>query len=78
MDNLIDMWHTGTSDMLTESAEAAETQLGGGRPPHVLPDKWRGMSLKQLNNFHEQREQQRLERKVLLQSQLHGVTSINA
>ncbi|XP_027879885.1 RIB43A-like with coiled-coils protein 1 [Xiphophorus couchianus] len=68
MDNLIDMWHTGTSDMLTESAEAAETQLGGGRPPHVLPDKWRGMSLKQLNNFHEQREQQRLERKKQLEA----------
>ncbi|XP_005801475.1 RIB43A-like with coiled-coils protein 1 [Xiphophorus maculatus] len=68
MDNLIDIWHTGTSDMLTESAEAAETQLGGGRPPHVLPDKWRGMSLKQLNNFHEQREQQRLERKKQLEA----------
>uniref|UniRef100_A0A3B3YFT9 RIB43A-like with coiled-coils protein 1 n=1 Tax=Poecilia mexicana TaxID=48701 RepID=A0A3B3YFT9_9TELE len=62
-DNLVEIWHTGTSDMLTETAEPAETYLGGGRPPHVLPDKWRGMSLAQLNNFHEQREQQRLEKK---------------
>uniref|UniRef100_A0A3B3YFW9 RIB43A-like with coiled-coils protein 1 n=1 Tax=Poecilia mexicana TaxID=48701 RepID=A0A3B3YFW9_9TELE len=71
-DNLVEIWHTGTSDMLTETAEPAETYLGGGRPPHVLPDKWRGMSLAQLNNFHEQREQQRLEKKVLLLSRLHA------
>ncbi|XP_054905327.1 RIB43A-like with coiled-coils protein 1 [Poeciliopsis prolifica] len=68
MDNMIDMWHTGTSDMLTETSEPAETYMGGGRPPHVLPDKWRGMSLQQLNNFHEQREQQRLERKKQLEA----------
>uniref|UniRef100_A0A3P9QE98 RIB43A-like with coiled-coils protein 1 n=1 Tax=Poecilia reticulata TaxID=8081 RepID=A0A3P9QE98_POERE len=71
-DNLVEIWHAGTSDMLTETAEPAETYLGGGRPPHVLPDKWRGMSLAQLNHFHEQREQQRLEKKVLLRSRLHA------
>ncbi|XP_014893401.1 RIB43A-like with coiled-coils protein 1 [Poecilia latipinna] len=67
-DNLVEIWHAGTSDMLTETAEPAETYLGGGRPPHVLPDKWRGMSLAQLNHFHEQREQQRLEKKKQLEA----------
>lgn len=60
-----EMWHTVTSDMMTERAEAAETDVGGGRPPHILPDRWKGMSAGQLNAIHREQEQQRLDRQVL-------------
>ncbi|MEQ2183973.1 hypothetical protein GOODEAATRI_003370 [Goodea atripinnis] len=61
-ENLAEMWHTVNSDMMTECAEAAERHVGGGRPPQVLPDRWKGMSPEQLSTFHREREQQRLER----------------
>ncbi|KAK7916202.1 hypothetical protein WMY93_011963 [Mugilogobius chulae] len=56
-ENLAEMWHTVTSDMMTENAEAAE-QPGGGRPPRVLTDRWKGMSPSQLNAIHKEREAQ--------------------
>ncbi|XP_030590208.1 RIB43A-like with coiled-coils protein 1 [Archocentrus centrarchus] len=61
-EDLAEMWHTMTSDMMTECAEAAERQVGGGRPPQVIPDRWKGMSPEQLNIIQQEREQQRLER----------------
>ncbi|XP_047229352.1 RIB43A-like with coiled-coils protein 1 [Girardinichthys multiradiatus] len=61
-ENLAEMWHTVNSDMMTECAEAAERHVGGGRPPQVLPDRWKGMSPEQLSTFHREREQQRLDR----------------
>ncbi|KAK5601139.1 hypothetical protein CRENBAI_003661 [Crenichthys baileyi] len=73
-ENLAEMWHTVNSDMMTECAEAAERHVGGGRPPQVLPDRWKGMSPEQLSTFHREREQQRLER----QRQLWGEKIRNA
>uniref|UniRef100_A0A3P8RT11 RIB43A-like with coiled-coils protein 1 n=1 Tax=Amphiprion percula TaxID=161767 RepID=A0A3P8RT11_AMPPE len=62
-ENLAEMWHTMTSDMMTECAEAAEREVGGGKAPQVLPDRWKGMSPEQLKTIHREREEQRLERK---------------
>ncbi|XP_051280073.1 RIB43A-like with coiled-coils protein 1 [Dicentrarchus labrax] len=60
--NLAEIWHTLTSDMMTECAEAAEREVEGGKPPRVLIDKWKGMSPKQLSAIHREREEQCLER----------------
>lgn len=59
------MQHILTSDMMTERAKAAVRDVGGGRPPHILIDKWKGMSPEQLSAIHKEREEQRLERQVL-------------
>ncbi|KAM9341913.1 RIB43A-like with coiled-coils protein 1 [Pholidichthys leucotaenia] len=61
-ENLAEMWHIVTSDMMTECVEGAERQVGGGRPPQVLPDRWKGMSSEQLSAIHKERKEQRLER----------------
>ncbi|XP_042264260.1 RIB43A-like with coiled-coils protein 1 [Thunnus maccoyii] len=61
-ESLVEIWHTLTSDMMTECAEAAERQVEGGRPPQVLTDRWKGMSPEQLSAIHREREAQRLER----------------
>ncbi|XP_062248701.1 RIB43A-like with coiled-coils protein 1 [Platichthys flesus] len=61
-ENLAEMKHTLTSDMMTECAEAAERKVGGGKPHHVLTDRWRGMSPEQLRAVHEERETQCRER----------------
>nr|XP_046251663.1 RIB43A-like with coiled-coils protein 1 [Scatophagus argus] len=61
-DNVAEIFHTMTSDMMTECAEAAEREVGGGRPPQLLVDKWKGMSPRQLSAIHREREEQRLER----------------
>uniref|UniRef100_A0A8C6SZQ3 RIB43A-like with coiled-coils protein 1 n=1 Tax=Neogobius melanostomus TaxID=47308 RepID=A0A8C6SZQ3_9GOBI len=63
-ENVAEMWHTVTSDMMTECAEAAERCLGGGRPPQVLTDRWKGMSPAQLNVIRKQREAQCVEKQV--------------
>ncbi|XP_029973654.1 RIB43A-like with coiled-coils protein 1 [Salarias fasciatus] len=57
-DNLAEMWHILTSDMMTESADLA---MGGGTP-QVLPDRWKGMSAEQLRSVYREREEQRRER----------------
>uniref|UniRef100_A0A3B4BL63 RIB43A-like with coiled-coils protein 1 n=1 Tax=Periophthalmus magnuspinnatus TaxID=409849 RepID=A0A3B4BL63_9GOBI len=56
-ENLAEMWHMVTSDMMTERAEAAE-RPGGGRPPGVMADRWKGMSPTQLSAIHKEREAQ--------------------
>ncbi|XP_038578509.1 RIB43A-like with coiled-coils protein 1 [Micropterus salmoides] len=61
-ENLAEMQHILTSDMMTERAKAAVRDVGGGRPPHILIDKWKGMSPEQLSAIHKEREEQRLER----------------
>ncbi|XP_074500506.1 RIB43A-like with coiled-coils protein 1 [Sebastes fasciatus] len=61
-ENLAEMRHTLTSDMMTECAEAADSMMGGGRPPRVLIDRWKGMSPEQLNAFHREREEQCLQK----------------
>ncbi|AWP09655.1 putative RIB43A-like with coiled-coils protein 1 [Scophthalmus maximus] len=61
-ENLAEMWHTMTSDMMTESAEAAEREVRGGTLSRVLTDRWKGMSPEQLSAIHREREAQRLER----------------
>ncbi|KAA8591085.1 hypothetical protein FQN60_002028 [Etheostoma spectabile] len=67
-ENLAEMQHTLTSDMMTERSEAAKREVEGGRPPRVLVDKWKGMSPEQLSDIHREREEQRLEKQVLLQT----------
>ncbi|TNN56954.1 RIB43A-like with coiled-coils protein 1 [Liparis tanakae] len=61
-ENLAEMQHTLTSDMMTECAEAAAREAGGGSLPLVLVDRWRGMTPEQLSGIHREREEQRLER----------------
>ncbi|XP_060930850.1 RIB43A-like with coiled-coils protein 1 [Limanda limanda] len=61
-ENLAEMRHTLTSDMMTECAEAAERKVGGGKPHQVLTDRWRGMSPEQLRAIQEERETQCRER----------------
>ncbi|XP_072223543.1 RIB43A-like with coiled-coils protein 1 [Leuresthes tenuis] len=61
-ENLAEMWHTMTSDVMTESAEAAEIDVGGGRPPQILPDRWKGMRPEQLSTIQREQERQRLQR----------------
>uniref|UniRef100_A0A3Q3K6D4 RIB43A-like with coiled-coils protein 1 n=1 Tax=Monopterus albus TaxID=43700 RepID=A0A3Q3K6D4_MONAL len=61
-ENLAEMWHTLTSDMMTECAEAAERALGRGRLPRVLTDRWKGMSPEQLSAIHREQEAQCSER----------------
>ncbi|XP_030278760.1 RIB43A-like with coiled-coils protein 1 isoform X1 [Sparus aurata] len=60
-ENLAELLHTLTSDMMTECAEAAKKEVGGGRPPRVLIDRWKGMSPEQLSAIHREREEQRLQ-----------------
>lgn len=63
-ENLAEMQHTLTSDMMTECAEAAAGEVGGGRLPLVLVDRWKGMTPEKLSVIHREREEQRLERQV--------------
>lgn len=65
-ENLAELLHTLTSDMMTECAEAAKKEVGGGRPPRVLIDRWKGMSPEQLSAIHREREEQRLQGQVLV------------
>lgn len=50
---------------MTECEKAAEMEMGGGRPPWVLVDRWRGMNTEQLSAIQREREEQRLQRQVL-------------
>ncbi|XP_042347085.1 RIB43A-like with coiled-coils protein 1 [Plectropomus leopardus] len=68
-ENLEEILHTVTSDMMTECAEAAQREAGGGRPTRVLIDRWRGMSPEQLSAIHREREEQRLERQRQLDAE---------
>ncbi|KAM4563443.1 RIB43A-like with coiled-coils protein 1 [Odontesthes bonariensis] len=61
-ENHAELWHTMTSDVMTESAEAAEIDVGGGRPPQILPDRWKGMRPEQLSTIQREQERQRLEK----------------
>lgn len=61
-ESLAEMWHTLTSDMMTERAETAKREVGGGKPTQVLTDRWKGMSPEQLSAIHGERQEQCLER----------------
>ncbi|XP_022597252.1 RIB43A-like with coiled-coils protein 1 [Seriola dumerili] len=61
-ENLAEMWHTLTSDMMTECAETAKREVGGGKPPQFLTDRWKGMSPEQLSAIRGEREEQCRER----------------
>lgn len=63
-ENLAEMWHTMTSDMLTECADAGERDVGGGKPPQILPDRWKGIRPEQLRSFQRDREQQCQQKQV--------------
>ncbi|KAM9750964.1 RIB43A-like with coiled-coils protein 1 [Menidia menidia] len=68
-ENLAEMWHTVTSDMMTESADAAEIGVGEGRPPQILPDRWKGMTPEQLQTIQREQEQQRMEKQRKLDAE---------
>ncbi|XP_015460676.3 RIB43A-like with coiled-coils protein 1 isoform X1 [Astyanax mexicanus] len=58
-----EVWHMVTSDLLTESPEAAAREgERSAEAPRVLPDRWKGMSPKQLSAIYRQREEQRAEK----------------
>ncbi|XP_037334519.2 RIB43A-like with coiled-coils protein 1 [Pungitius pungitius] len=61
-ENVAEMWHTLSSDMMTECAEAGVRETGEGRLPLVLADRWKGMSPEQRSAIHREREVQRFER----------------
>lgn len=67
---MAEVLHMVTSDILTECPKAAERQVNGGPVggPRVLTDRWRGMSPVQLSAIRRQREEQRLEGKVMITS----------
>ncbi|XP_034028265.1 RIB43A-like with coiled-coils protein 1 [Thalassophryne amazonica] len=62
MEDHADIWHTLTSDMMTEGAVVARTKVGGGRSARVLTDRWKGMSPEELSAIHREREAQCVER----------------
>ena len=63
-ENLAEMSHIMTSDMMTECAAVAERDMGEERPPQILPDRWKGMSTEQLRSIHRERERQCYEKQV--------------
>ncbi|KAL1020922.1 hypothetical protein UPYG_G00006430 [Umbra pygmaea] len=68
-EDMAEVWHMVTSNILTECPEAAQREVGGAGEPvggaRVLTDRWRGMSPEQLSAIYKQREEQRLERERL-------------
>lgn len=60
-ENLSEILHTLTSDMMTEAARA---EPGGGGRHQVPVDRWKGMSPEQQSAIHRDREKQCLERQV--------------
>ncbi|XP_066526590.1 RIB43A-like with coiled-coils protein 1 [Hoplias malabaricus] len=64
-EEMAEVLHMVTSDLLTECPEAAERESeGSAEDPRVLPDRWKGMSLPQLSAIYRQREEQRAEREI--------------
>uniref|UniRef100_W5L0Z7 RIB43A-like with coiled-coils protein 1 n=1 Tax=Astyanax mexicanus TaxID=7994 RepID=W5L0Z7_ASTMX len=67
-----EVWHMVTSDLLTESPEAAAREgERSAEAPRVLPDRWKGMSPKQLSAIYRQREEQRAEKEAQRQLEKH-------
>uniref|UniRef100_A0A8B9HU48 RIB43A-like with coiled-coils protein 1 n=1 Tax=Astyanax mexicanus TaxID=7994 RepID=A0A8B9HU48_ASTMX len=67
-----EVWHMVTSDLLTESLEAAAREgERSAEAPRVLPDRWKGMSPKQLSAIYRQREEQRAEKEAQRQLEKH-------
>lgn len=65
-ENVAEIFHIFTSDMMTECAAAAVSEVGGGRPPKVLTDRWKGMNPEQIRAIHREREAQCLQKQVLV------------
>ncbi|XP_046895629.1 RIB43A-like with coiled-coils protein 1 [Hypomesus transpacificus] len=61
-EELSEVCHMMTSDILTECPEAAQREAGGRGGPRILTDRWRGMSGVQLSAIYRQREEQRAEK----------------
>ncbi|KAI4880592.1 hypothetical protein NFI96_012196, partial [Prochilodus magdalenae] len=62
-EEMAEVQHMVTSDVLTERPEAAEREgEGSAEAPRVLPDRWKGMSPEQLSTIYRQREEQRTDR----------------
>ncbi|KAM9785537.1 LOW QUALITY PROTEIN: RIB43A-like with coiled-coils protein 1 [Neosynchiropus ocellatus] len=58
-EDLEEMWHTMTSDLMTERPEASRRHVDGGNPEQVLTDRWKGMSPEQLSAIRREQEEQR-------------------
>uniref|UniRef100_A0A1A8C8B0 RIB43A-like with coiled-coils protein 1 n=1 Tax=Nothobranchius kadleci TaxID=1051664 RepID=A0A1A8C8B0_NOTKA len=52
-ENSAEIWHTMTSDMMTERVEAPEGAVGGGRPPQILSDSEFHQNLIKRLDFYE-------------------------
>lgn len=63
-ENLVEISHIMTSDMMIERADVARVHMGKGRPPQILPDGWKGMTAEQLRTIYRDQEQQRCEKQV--------------
>ncbi|TWW56627.1 RIB43A-like with coiled-coils protein 1 isoform X1 [Takifugu flavidus] len=59
-ENRAEMLHTLTSDMMTETPEAAHLGLEGRGPCRVPVDRWKGMSTEQLSIIQKERKEQQL------------------
>lgn len=58
-EEMVEVLHMMTSDLLTESPEAAKREgEGSAEAPRVLPDRWKGMGPEQLSAIYRQREEQ--------------------
>lgn len=64
-ENRAEMLHTLTSDMMTETPEAAPLGLEGRGPCRVPVDRWKGMSTEQLSIIQKERKEQQLKTQVL-------------
>ncbi|KAI7794230.1 RIB43A-like with coiled-coils protein 1 isoform X1 [Triplophysa rosa] len=51
-----------TSDLLTERPDAAKRMTQSSEGSRVLPDRWKGMTPRQLSDIQRQRERQRFEK----------------
>ena len=72
-EELSEVCHMMTSDILTECPEAAQREAGGRGGPRILTDRWRGMSGVQLSAIYRQREEQRAEKEVVHTAGLHSL-----
>lgn len=64
-ENRAEILHALTSDMMTETPEAAPFGLEGRGPCRVPVDRWKGMSAEQLSIIQKERKEQQLKTQVL-------------
>lgn len=61
---LAEIQYVATSDLLTERPDAAKRMTQSAEGSRVLPDRWKGMTPRQLSDIQRQRERQRFDKEV--------------